>query len=337
MSYMYAVSRLRAMENRFLETSFFLRLIDSATLEDAFKSLAETVYAQWLTSSETGFNRVDRVIDSELKATYQDLARFVPDKELLGIFRMPYDFNNVKVVLKSLFKVMDNGERRYDLLSRLGGVNPDILVASIEGEKYSSLPYGLGDVIPRCLALWEKSKNPQQVENILDEHLFTLMLAHAEELRWKLKTEVIIRWVRHRIDAENLRNAIRLQRMRYDYASGLPFFHKGGTFSHGSVAKLLGEPLETWGKSLLRADIGAALDKQEKADAWDTLSEVSKALDDYLIRVLDKAKYKPSAPENVIVYLLRKEEEARNLRIALVCVANGLNREFVRRLLSRGR
>jgi len=339
---MYAVSRLRAMENRFLDMSFFSRLIENATLEDAFKSLGETVYAQWIAaSSEAGFDRVDRVIDSELKATYEDLARFVPDKELIGIFRMPYDFNNVKVILKSLFKVMDNGERRYDLLSNLGGANPESLVMSIEGEKYDSLPYGLGNVIPRCLALWDRTKNSQQVENLLDGQMFASMLVLAEELRKKLKTDVIVRWVRHKIDAENLRSAVRLQRMNYDYASGLPFFHKGGTISPESAAKLLSEPFDTWSKPLFHYGIGAALepaqDKQEKADVQAVLSEISKRLDDYLIRVLDKAKYKPSAPENVIVYLLRKEEEARNLRVALVCVANGLNREFARRLLSRGR
>ena len=110
------------------------------------------------------------------------------------------------------------------------------------------------------------------------------------------------------------------------------------TISPDSIARLMGEPPETWSKSLSHTDIGAALETgQDRTDVQAALSEVSKALDDYLIRVLDSAKYNPSAPENVILYLLRKDEEARNLRIALVCVSNGLNREFARRLLSRGR
>jgi len=168
--------------------------------------------------------------------------------------------------------------------------------------------------------------------------MFESMLTTAKELDAKLGTSGVARWVRHRIDAENLRNAVRLDRMKYDASSALPFFHKGGSISPGDVAKLMGEPLETWSKSLSHTGIGAALEQsQDKTDVQATLSEISKALDDYLIRVLDKAKYNASAPENVILYLLRKEEEARNLRIALVCVANGLNREFARRLLSRGR
>jgi V/A-type H+-transporting ATPase subunit C len=139
--------------------------------------------------------------------------------------------------------------------------------------------------------------------------------------------------VEHKIDAENLRNALRLSRMNVDSTAALAFFHKGGTIRPDDVAKLMGEPLESWGKTLSYTDIGAALEAVQERDVQTALSETSKALDEYLIRALEKAKY-GSSPENVILYLLRKEEEARNLRIVLVCVANGLNREFARRLLS---
>jgi V/A-type H+-transporting ATPase subunit C len=334
MSYVYAVARLRAMENRFLDASFFSRLLDSATLEDALKSLGETAYAQWLGASEAS---LDQVIDSELLATCEELKQFVPDGELLDIWRMSYDFNNVKVILKSLFKAREGGERRYDLLTKLGAADTDKLIMGLEGEEYGLLPYGLGDVIPYCWSLWEQSKDSRQIETLLDAHLFSSMLAAAKALEEKLKTPAITRWVEHKIDAENLRNAVRLSRMNTDPAAALPFFHKGGTICPDDVAKLMGEPLESWSKTLSHTDIGAALEAvQDRSDVQTALSEISKALDEYLIRALEKAKYGPE-PENVILYLLRKEEEARNLRIALVCVANGLNREFARRLFSHGR
>ena len=331
MSYVYTVARLRAMENRFLDTSFFSRLMDSETLEDALKSLGETVYSQWLSASDANF---DQVIDSELIATCNELQQFVPDRELLEIYRMPYDFNNVKVILKSLFKVREGGERRYDLLTALGAVDTDSLIMALEGEE-SVLPYGLGDVIPRCWSAWEQSKDPRQAELLLDGHLFAAMRALAETLEEKLKTSAIVRWVEHKIDVENLRNAVRLSRMNVDSTAALAFFHKGGTIRPDDVAKLMGESLESWSKTLSHTGMGAALEAiQDRGLA--ALADISKALDEYLIHTLEKAKY-GSNPENVILYLLRKEEEARNLRVVLVCVANGLNREFARRLLSHAR
>lgn len=93
-----------------------------------------------------------------------------------------------------------------------------------------------------------------------------------------------------------------------------------------------------WGKLLAHTDIGAALDVlQERTDLRGTLSDVSRALDEYLVRVLEKARFSMDDPANVLLYLLTKEAEARNLRIVLVCVASGLNREFARRLLSHVR
>lgn len=332
MSYMYAVARLRAMENRFLDSAFFLRLLDNSTLDDALKSLGETVYAQWLSvGTDAGF---DRIIDEELGYLYDELRQFVPDRALLDLYCMPCDFNNVKVILKSLFRVREGGERRYDLLSKLGSIDTERMILAIEGEDYGLLPWGLIDVIPRCWSVWEQTKNPQAVEMILDDHLFASMAAVAESL----KMPAVVEWVRHKIDTENLKSAVRLRRMNTDPAVALPFFHKGGTLRPDDLAKLVGEPLDTWGKTLSYTDIGTALDSvQDRSDLQSVLIEISNALDAYLIRVLDGAKYSSTAPENVILYLLHKDMEARNLRTALVCVANNLNREFARRLLSHVR
>ena len=323
MSYVYTVARLRGMENHLLDAVFFSRLIDSSTIDDAVKALGETSYARWLAQAD-GLD-FDKAIDEELLDTCRELGQFVPDQELLTLFRMPYDYHNVKVLLKSLFKVRggDAEGRRHDLLSHLGAFDVNELTEAIETEEYGHLPYGLADVIPQCWTLWDQTKNPQAVELLLDHHLFGAMLHVAEGLRMP----DIVKWVQRRIDAENLRSAIRLARMHYDPAKGLPFFHEGGTFRASDAAKLLAH-----------TDIGAVLDVlQDGSDMQAALSDVSKALDEYLIRILEKVRFSTDEPANVLLYLLIKEAETRNMRIALVCVAGGLNREFARRLLSHVR
>ena len=333
MSYVYTVARLRGMENHILDLAFFSRLMDSAGIDDAVKALGETSYSQYITGAGSNF---DKAIDSEMLATCKELESFVPDKGLLDIFRLPYDFHNVKVLLKGLFKVR-GGEaegRRYDLLSQLGTIDTDELTNAIETEEYGFLPYGLTDLIPQCWQLWDATKNAQAVELLIDHQMFAAMLKVAEEL----KMPDVVRWVRCKIDAENLRSAIRLARLKYEPAKALPFFHDGGTIRADDMAKLLGEPQETWGRILSYTDIGAVLGALgEQNDMKAALSDVSKALDDYLLKVLESAKYSMDAPANVLLYLLTKEAEARNMRVALVCVAGGLDREFGRRLLSNGR
>ena len=333
MSYVYAVARLRGMENHILDTAFFSRLMDSAGIDDALKALGETSYSQWI--SQNG-NNFDKAIDSEMLSTCEELKTFVPDKELLDIFRLPYDFHNVKVLLKGLFKVRggESEGRRYDLLSKLGTINTEELMNAIETEEYGFLPYGLTDLIPQCWQLWDATKNAQAVELLIDHQMFSAMLKVAEDL----KMPDVIHWVRSRIDAENLRSAVRLSRMKYDSPKALPFFHEGGTVRPDDMAKLLSEPQETWSRLLSHTDIGGVLSAlQDSGDIKTSLSDVSKSLDDYLIKVLENVKYSMDAPANVLLYLLTKEAETRNMRVALVCVAGGLDREFGRRLLSNVR
>ena len=332
MSYVYTVARLRGMENHILDSAFFSRLIDSAGIDEALKALGETSYSQWI----SGAANFDKAIDSEILATCEELARFVPDKELIDIFRLPYDFHNVKVLLKGLFKVRggESEGRRYDLLSKLGTIDVDELTNAIETEEYGFLPYGLTDLIPQCWQLWDQTKNAQAVELLIDHQMFKAMLNLAEGL----KMADVIQWVKFKIDAENLRSAIRLARMKYDSAKALAFFHEGGTIRPDDMAKLLNEPQETWSRILSYTDIGKVLGSlQESGDIKIALSDVSKSLDDYLIQVLENAKYSMDAPANVLLFLLTKEAEARNMRVALVCVAGGLDKEFGRRLLTNGR
>ncbi|MBQ3447249.1 MAG: V-type ATPase subunit [Synergistaceae bacterium] len=333
MSYVYTVARLRGMENHILDSAFFSRLMDSAGIDDAVKALGETSYSQWISGAGADF---DKAIDSEILATFEELKSFVPDKELLDIFRLPYDFHNVKVLLKGLFKVR-GGElegRRYDLLSKLGTIDTDELTNAIETEEYGFLPYGLTDLIPQCWQLWDSSKSAQAVEILIDHQMFKAMLGVAEGLNMP----EIVSWVKAKIDSENLKSAVRLARMKYEPAKALPFFHEGGTIRPDDLAKLLNEPAETWSRVLSYTDIGAVLSAlQENSDIKASLTDVSKSLDEYLMRVLEGAKYSMDSPANVLLFVLTKEAEARNLRVALVCVAGGLDREFGRRLLSNGR
>ncbi|MBQ7262516.1 MAG: V-type ATPase subunit [Synergistaceae bacterium] len=334
MSYVYTVARIRGMEGRLLDAAFFSRLMDSPSIDEALKTLGETSYAQWLAQSEGG--GFDEAIDAEMLATCLELARFVPDEGLLALYRMPYDFHNVKVLLKSLFKVRggDGEGRRHDLLSPLGVIPIEVLTEAIETEEWGGLPYGLPDVIPQCWTLWDQTKSAQAVELLLDRQMYAAMLSLAEQLG----TPDVVRWARHRIDAENLRTAVRLARMGYDPTRGLPFFHEGGTFRAADAARLLGEPQETWPKLLSHTGIAGALDAlQEGQDMRTALTDVTKALDEHMVRVLERTRFSMDAPGAVLLYLMVKEAEARNMRIALVCVAGGLDREFARRLLSHVR
>ena len=326
--YGYAVARLRAMSVNLVEDSVLQRILESEDLEGALKVLGETVYSAWLVELK-GSGDFDRVIESELVSVYDEVKRFVPDVRLVQLFRLPYDFHNVKVLLKSFVLLREGGERRFDLLTPLGNIPTEDLIMAMESEDFRLLSFGLHTIVPAALALWEQTKDILEVEKILDTGLFVAM----KKLAVESGIEGALTWVRGKIDGENIRNLLRLKRMDMDVSAAADFLHEGGFLSKERLLSLLSEPVESWPRAIAFADVARAFsDVQDVSDLSALLVEMEKIIDDYVASILEKAKYKAFAPENILAFLWKKELEAKNIRIALVSVANNTDRTLAKGL-----
>ncbi len=327
--YGYSVARLRAMENRLLDEALFQRLIESDGLDSAIKILGETVYAPWLMEMKSN-EEFDSALGSELTHVYTEVSRFAPDEELVQICRLPYDFHNVKVLIKSVVLSRQGGERRFDLLTPLGNVETDSLVMAVESEEYRLLPFGLNRVVPQALSLWEQNHDMVEVECLLDSSLFEAM----EKLVKALSMADVERWFRRKVDGENIRTLVRLHRMGMDSSYASKFLHSGGSVSVDRMISVLSEPLESWGRLLAFCDGGSVFGSiQDSSDLDGVLMVFDSVLDDYVTGTLDRAKYSPSEPSNFLRYLWMKEMEVKNLRVILVSLSNNSEKERVRRLM----
>ncbi len=331
--YGYAVARIRAMEPRLLGAAVYQRMLDAEDLPAVVKVLGETSYAAAL-ATHGGDLRYDAILEAELNGVYDEILSFVPDKSLVELCRITYDFHNVKVILKSLFNTRsDAGRKRWDLLTNLGSVKPDELVERIEAEDYHLLPFRLGRILPDCLSLWEQTKDVVEVERILDDALYAAMLADASALMMP----GVLKWVRARIDAENLRNLLRLQRFGMESSKAAAFLHAGGELDTAHLLGLLAESFENWSRQLVHSGYGAALAQITETERFDDLMVMlEKALDDYATDLLGAYRFSSSAPENVLLYLWLKEMEVKNVRIILVSKGDAASREQARRLLRHG-
>jgi len=327
--YGYAVSRLRAMENRLLDQGVYQRLLDSEDLPSALKVMSETAYGKWFLEQQNE-NTFEPAIESELKHVYTETEQFVPDPCLYRIFRLPYDIHNIKVLLKGIFKQKQGGQRRLDLLTSLGNIPVDDLVMAIESEDYRLMPFGFHRTVPESVSIWEQTHDILQVERILDQALFSLQLKMADEVAF----EGVKLFARSRVDTENIRNVARLKRMGFDSSQAAPFLHNGGSVPVEKIQSLINEPYEGWERILSFADVSRTLSgAQDHADLDSLIVDLEKSIDDFLSWVLAKYKYSPFAPENVLHYLWMKETEAKNVRVLLIGIGNGAERTVLRRLL----
>lgn len=327
--YGYAVARLRALENRLLDESVLQRMIDSDTLEAAVKVLGETPYSAWLMELKSP-QEFDKAIEAELQHAYAEAETFVPAPELASLLRLVYDVHNVKTLLKSQFLAASGEKRRLELLTSLGNIDTDKLVLAIEGEEYWELPYGFSQAVPEALAVWEQSHNALAVEKILDDVYFKALLTVAG----KLDMAQVTAWVRSRIDGENLKTLLRLSRIDIEHGAIPGFLHEGGFLPVNRLTPLVTEPVENWARMLAFADIGALLAPFSEGENFNALLvQYEKNLDNFITGVIAKSRYSAFEPANVVRYLWAKEIEAKNLRVVLVSVANGVEKDAIRGLL----
>jgi V/A-type H+-transporting ATPase subunit C len=318
------------MEPLLFDASLLQRLFDAADLSGALKILGETNYSRGMTE---GGERYDTALESELLATFDEFVSFVPDRELVDIFRVPYDFHNVKVLLKSLFKARTGGRKRWDLLTKLGAIPVDDLTVRIESEDYVLLPYNLSGVLPACLAAWDQTGNIVEVEKLLDRAMFASILELAEAVG----EPGVVRWARARIDSENIRNLLRIKRFGFDFAEAATFLHEGGTVAAAVLVSLLPEPFESWGRSIAYTGVGAAIsDLQNDGDFDSLMTSLERVLDDYCSSAVRNARFSPNAPENVLAYLWGKEMEIKNIRTILVSKGTGSKRGGTREMTRNG-
>lgn len=332
-SYGYTVARLKAMENRLLDESAFLRLADSPTLEAALKTLGETSYGSALGELKNPLH-FDKALDGELAATYAELATFVPDEELLSLSRLLYDIHNAKTVLKGRALASRGGSRRLDLLTNLGAIDAEELTLALEGDEFGRLPKGLGDGLRKAYEAVEGDENWRAFEGAVDGLYYAELLALAQSL----DVPLVVEWAKARIDGDNLKTMLRLSRMRDSDLSLRDYLYEGGNLSLAQLEALNAEPIENWSRLLGNTAWGELLAPfAEGGDFAAKLGAFEKGLDDALTALLESSRYDPFGPANVTRYLWAKEMEVKNLRLVLVALSSGVKTEKIREVLRRVR
>ena len=332
MGYGYAVARLRAMERRFLDPAVLQRLVDAEDYGQSLKILAETHYGLLLSGGNSSAS-LEKTLEEELLSLFAEVDAFVPDRTVTALVRAPYDFHNVKTLIKSAMLVKQGGRKRWDLLTSLGSVAVDDLISAIESEDYRLLPFGLHLAVQAALSAFEQSHDLLEVERILDAALF----AALPDLAAKIKSPGITRYVRFRIDGENLRSTMRLKRLGLEPARVAAFLHPGGAVATALFSSLAGEPFDGWPRVLAFSDLAPVLAAfGEDRGIGELLADVEQSLEEEGLRLLERDRTRLEAPENLLWHLLAKETEIRNLRVILVSKANGTDKTTTRRLLRRG-
>ena len=318
--YLFISTYLHSRERDLLTAARMERMIEAPSAEEAAKVLAEIGYGEFNPSSE---RELSAVLAAEQEKLFEDLYRFVPDKAVVDVFKVKYDYHNLKTLLKARAMGIDGGR----LLLDAGRVSAQEMNRAVTEGDYGALPELLRTAAEEAGEVLASTGDPQLSDFVLDRAYYAEMLSAARATG----SGFLVEYVQGTIDAANLRSAVRTLRMKKGADLLKKVLVEGGAIRPESVqaAALAGSLEELYRPTPLRAaaELGTA------AAQGGSLTAFEKACDDAVTAVAAGAKSVPFGVEAVISYVAAKEIEFTAVRVIMSSRLAGIEGDTIRERL----
>lgn len=319
--FLYISAWLRSQENALLSRERMERMLDARTNEEAAKVLSECGYKNL---EPLSLESLTRSLEEARRETFSELARFAPDKNIVDVFRIKYDYHN----LKALIKAAALGQDGTGMLIDAGRYPLDTVEAAVRsGGEETNLTSEMEEALSQAAEVLATTKDPQKSDFILDRACYAEMLATAKASR----SDFLLGYVKLQIDGANLKAAVRCQRMHKDVDFLKRVLLPGGNVPEEQVisACLAGGNLENtfFGDLQQAAALGTA------AIGGGRQTEFEKAVDNALGAYLKGSHMIPFGDGVLIAFAAAKENEITAARMILSGRLSGVSADAIRERL----
>jgi len=317
--YIYASARAKAREASFMGGDGMERLAAMRDYDAALRFLSENGFE--LIRDKEGNVNVEAMLDGYLERAYALVNESVPDRDVFAFLRYGYDCHNLKSAIKAEFRNEDFG-RLYMALGRFTEKDIADMVAKRD---FSKLPKEMGKAAKKAISVYAATKDPQQIDILLDKACYSDMLKTAESYSQKSFTAL----VKTKIDLVNLLTFVRVLRMGQGAEeSFFRFFLEGGSLGEKWFAAAFKDGKERTSRALSGGTYAPL-------SAFDSLSLaiLEKRADDIYIASVKKEAFATYGAEVIAAFLVKREFEAKNIRIILAAKKAGLDSALVQERL----
>jgi V/A-type H+-transporting ATPase subunit C len=325
MKFSQAIPRIRVYETKLLDKSKFDRMIDSNSANDALKVLQETEYMNLMTNVKSAED-YEVILSEELKRLFNVMYDISPEKSIVDLMSIKYDYHNAKVILKGMFLKEDLSH----LLIPVGTLEVSKLKASIENNDTRDLEGVMREAIEEVISNFQNTKDPQIIDIILDKYMFKALV--------KIKTEIndtfINKYVVALIDSTNLKTLLRVKKQN----KGREFFAsviiEGGSIDKDKLLGMLNDDAQNIATKLSFSNYAEFIKNGiEYYTKTNSVSLLEKLVDNFIMDMMKNAKIIPFGVEPLLAYIYAKETEIKIIRIIMVGKLNNISGEIVRERL----
>ncbi|HEX30664.1 TPA: hypothetical protein ENG04_11345, partial [Candidatus Poribacteria bacterium] len=128
--YAFAVGKIRVLETRLLSRAELQRMMEAPSAQEALSVLMDSPYEEFLSTLSSPL-QFEEALNAELERTYRMIDKLSQDKGLTDIFRVRWDYHNLKVLLKAFYMGL---EAEDVALVPLGLIELDLIKAAMGEE-----------------------------------------------------------------------------------------------------------------------------------------------------------------------------------------------------------
>ena len=325
--YAYAVGVIRVLETRSLSKERIERAADAANADEVLRVLAETPYAEYL-STLSGPENYESFLEVEHSKALNLLEDLTEDPVLTDLLLCRFDFHNVKVALKEKF----GGQDLTVAYVPFGRIPTAVIKTAVTEEDLSVLPEWLVDSTGQVLKEFSEKKDPKWIDFVLDKEMYKRCVRTTCAEGSLFFHEL----VRREIDVINILSLFRVRRSSDERGQFAEAFIEGGSLSRDFFSQMFDEPLDA-----IPGRFAYTAYRNLVEEGWDHLSrQGSFALferggQDLVLEYLRKAKLIAFGIEPLIAYLYSKENEIRMIRTIMVGKLNQVESSLIRENLPR--
>lgn len=187
------------MEGSLLTRERMEQILEARSDEDAAKLLHECGYPELDASRPEA---MDAALSAAREAVLEDLAGGAPDPRYIDLFKLKYDYHNVKALLKAAAVGADPSHMLMDM----GRVSTAVLREALETGHLEELPDLLAQAVEEAREVLDTTRDPQLSDIVLDRWTYREMT----QLAGDTGSAFLLGYVRTQIDAANLRTLIRV-------------------------------------------------------------------------------------------------------------------------------
>ncbi len=318
--FLYISTRLRSMENHLLTRERMERMLEARTDEDAAKVLSECGYKGL---DKPGMDALSHALSDARAETFSELAAMSPNADIVDVFRIKYDYHN----MKALTKCARSGKSPDSMLIDAGRWPAADMKRAVEHGETGFLSDTARKALEAAGEILSATGDPQKSDFSLDKACYGEMLETAK----RSGSSFLLGYVQLQIDGANLKSAVRSIRMKKDLDFLKGALLPGGTVSPESILSCV------MGGGNLSATFTGAL--SEAAATGDTVkkggrqTEFERQIDNALNAYLQKSRLVSFGDSVLVAYAAAKENEITAARIIMSGRLSGVPTESIRERL----